>query len=851
MDVASRSPFIAWFSAFVVLCLLCSSAYAIDVSFLEANANPDGTISTVSDISTSYQSTAEAALTLYASGTTKTEILDNALAYLDTTAVDPTTYNLSLLIANKTARGLYPDSELEKIRRYQNQDGGFGSIAGYDSSVLDTSYALQAMAVSGDIASLQTQLAISYLLSNQKADGSWSLGLNTHRLSTEYATAVALHALWQYRNTYSVSNSLNMAQEFLLNRRNADGTWSELNLTALAFIAILPRLSDLEAVQSGIDFVRAELLSDKSWNDDVYTTALMLRVIEIAENPVPNPDLGSVQGKIINAETGEALAGYTVSLTGVTSDTTVTDASGAFRFDAMVSGLYQVELSAAGFGGFTSSVVIDAATKNVNLGTVALNPVVTQSTVTVQGIVTRQATGEPLSGVTVTANGLTATTGSDGTYSITDVPPGVVTLSASRYYYAGSTSVAEVEAGSTIVFSPSLAYSYQAPRITGTITDAATGAAIQGAKITLTGANTLQVLSASNGAYQFTGLAEGKVHVLVEMSGFTVTSTDIDLEAGKSYDFSPALLSVTLNQAVLQGVVINKENNLPIKGAVVSLYGVNSDTVQTDSQGRFRFVGLTYGMTEVAVSGEGYMDMSAGMFDIKEGDNLFVPVYMLPLGYVSPTAKVAGKVYVSGTTTPVVGAIVEASMGDEHITTLAKVNGEYEFEGIKTGAWHIRVSRTNYNPGEADFFMPSPPSNQEIGVIELTEKVRFPDLEIHSMKRVGLSSEPVNFNTTGTLSISVVNSGRYQTSSGFDVIAYYDADLNGRYNSTVDQLLGIQRVGANLLAEEVVTLDIPINAQLPFRDAPVRVRLDTKSEVAEMLEDNNDGSTCELAGCGD
>jgi hypothetical protein len=137
-----------------------------------------------------------------------------------------------------------------------------------------------------------------------------------------------------------------------------------------------------------------------------------------------------------------------------------------------------------------------------------------------------------------------------------------------------------------------------------------------------------------------------------------------------------------------------------------------------------------------------------------------------------------------------------------------------------------------------------------LGAVYLSEKVRFSDLVIQSMDRSGLTSDPTNFNMSGTLTVAVANIGRYSTDSRFILTAYYDSDLSGTYDSSVDQYLGGYLVEKLLIEDEVVSVEFEINAQLPFRDAPIRVSVDTNSEVPEMLEDNNDGSTCELAGCG-
>ena len=51
--------------------------------------------------------------------------------------------------------------------------------------------------------------------------------------------------------------------------------------TALALIAILPRLNNRDEISGTIDALRAAQLANGSWDNHVYTTALALRIKRI------------------------------------------------------------------------------------------------------------------------------------------------------------------------------------------------------------------------------------------------------------------------------------------------------------------------------------------------------------------------------------------------------------------------------------------------------------------------------------------------------------------------------------------------------------------------------------------
>lgn len=828
-----------------IACILASPVLASPgTEWLESRLNADGSFQNTGDVATPFQSTAETLRTFGIVADTITVDTTASLQFINNGVLN-STENLSRKVIANAEAGNDVSGLINQLLQHQNSNGGFGDLAGYDSNPLDTAFALEALAIAGETGNPVTGFAVGYLLNSQNADGGWDLGGNE---TSVYLTALAMQGVWHYRNRFvGVSDAIEAGQDYLMSRQVAGGGWSTAFETALALLAILPNLPDAQPLLEAVEALEQAQSADGSWNSDVFSTALALRALELSRQPTTNPDLGRIVGRIVNAESGEALSGYDVTLAGTTAASSTTDSNGAFQFTFLPAGSYQVDFSAEGFGGFSSPVNLTPGAQ-VDLGTIELIPVVTATTVTVRGIVTRKSDGNPLSGVTIRANGLTAVTAANGSYQIANVPPGIISLTATRSGFVGVSASTEAAAGATVVFSPSLASSAQAPRIQGSITDASTGALLSGARITLTGANDRTIVAFS-GTYSLTGLIEGLTRIEASMDGYSPVSMEVELKAAGSYDFSPALSPVGQVTTFLQGVVRDRPTGSPIAGATVSLSGVNSAMMQTDAQGRFRFEELSAGETLITVTAENYMEQS-GSIVINEGDNLFMPIELLPSDYVPPAAGVAGRVLVEGTADPIAGAIVEASQADEQIVAIANTEGEFVLENVTSGKWSVLVRRTNYHAHETEFFMPSSPLELDLGDLFLAEKVRFPDLVIQSMDRSGLVSNPSDFNTSGTLIVNIVNAGHYPTSAGFEVTAYYDVDLNGVYDAAVDRQLGRRRVEQFLAADETVPVEIGIDAQLPFRDAPIWVNIDTNSEVPEILEDNNDGGTCNLAACG-
>ena len=76
--------------------------------------------------------------------------------------------------------------------------------------------------------------------------------------------------------------------------------------------------------------------SNGSLNDDVYLTALALRVLDAAAKPAPD-DI-ALSGRVVDGDTGAPLSGALIQLSGAASDSYVSDASGEFQLNNLTAG---------------------------------------------------------------------------------------------------------------------------------------------------------------------------------------------------------------------------------------------------------------------------------------------------------------------------------------------------------------------------------------------------------------------------------------------------------------------------------------------------------------------------------
>ena len=148
----------------------------------------------------------------------------------------------------------------------------------------------------------------------------------------------------------------------------------------------------------------------------------------------PAADIGSIAGTVKDAN-GSPLAGAAVSTDPATISTN-TDATGAFILASIPIGAYTVIASDSGYsqGKVTDVGVGAGATVNVSLALVLTPPTTGSISGTVRGRMSSSASS-PIAGASVCVQGVSpaqcVTSGSNGTYTIADVAPGFVFLSAS------------------------------------------------------------------------------------------------------------------------------------------------------------------------------------------------------------------------------------------------------------------------------------------------------------------------------------------------------------------------------------------------------------------------------------
>lgn len=154
--------------------------------------------------------------------------------------------------------------------------------------------------------------ALGFLLSTQNPDGGW--GFYQGDDSNVYMTAIVIDTLSQYESIYNLQSSVNNGVAYLLSKQNPDGGFgsspSTVYETSLAFLALVQSGANISSVAPPvIHYLTATQLSNGSWNDDPYSTALAILALAHVK-----PNLSILPGDITFSNSNPKI-GDTITIT--------------------------------------------------------------------------------------------------------------------------------------------------------------------------------------------------------------------------------------------------------------------------------------------------------------------------------------------------------------------------------------------------------------------------------------------------------------------------------------------------------------------------------------------------------
>jgi len=349
-----------------------------------------------------------------------------------------------------------------------------------------------------------------------------------------------------------------------------------------------------------------------------------------------------------------------------------TNSSGAYTFNGVPAGTYSITVTATGFTAPSAKPV------TVTAGGTATASFTMTATSGISGTVTDSVTHAAIVTATVSYSGTGGTTGSGsttainsstGAYTLSGVPPGTYTVTASAPGYASqSLTSVSVTAGNTATANFALVAT-NTGSISGAVSDSQTPAQpVSGASITYTGTGgttgTGTTTTNSSGGYTFSAVPPGTYSVAATATGFTTPSAQpVTVTTGTS---ATANFTMTATSGI-SGTVTDSVTNAAIVTATVAYSGTGgttgsgSTTAINSTTGAYTLSGVPPGTYTVTASASGYTSQSLTSVSVTAG-NTATANFALVAGTGQPIFSDGFESGTFGSWTSTAGLVVEGTI---------------------------------------------------------------------------------------------------------------------------------------------------------------------------------------------
>ncbi|WP_428718919.1 carboxypeptidase regulatory-like domain-containing protein [Undibacterium curvum] len=494
-------------------------------------------------------------------------------------------------------------AQVGELTKLQNLDGGFGGAEGYSSNPLDTAWAVLALAQSNGASSPTATGARAYLQKQIQSDG--GVDGRTDMQRTLYS-AITLMAL---QSSADLSFSLNIKNltSWLLQRQGVDGGWfGDVYYSAYALLAVAPVTTDATVRNNAQNFFTSKQLPNGSWNEDPFTTSLVLRAISTQLN-TPAKNTSSVKGRVVDQSTGQPIVGASVTLNATVTQNSLTDSLGNFSFVNLPAASYAFAVIKSGYVSLNGSAVL-AEGQAYDLGNIVMSQ--PNDTARLQGVVLNAAGNVPLAGVTVTISGAvtrSVTTDASGRYELIGLPIGSAVISTNFTGFQSASANVNVMAGQTLVFSPLLyANNQNVPgeiHFVGQVVASGQGTPLAGVSIVLSGTAALSGNSNSQGKFDIQ-IPAGTYTATFSLAGYATVNRTFVAVPGSKVDASTVSLVPNLTKSSLAGRVLDT-NGKAVNNATVQIVG-SQLLATTGVDGTYLITNIDAGNFSVRVSAVGY-----------------------------------------------------------------------------------------------------------------------------------------------------------------------------------------------------------------------------------------------------
>ncbi len=396
----------------------------------------------------------------------------------------------------------------------------------------------------------------------------------------------------------------------------------------------------------------------------------------------------TIAGTVID-NNGDPLAGVTISTDGG-SHTATTNGNGTYTITGLLTNTYTIQAEKFGYT-FTPatrlvSVPPDATGKKFTA---------TPSTANLSGKVTSED-GSPISGVEIAlTNGMTTTTGSDGSYTFSKLPKGTYTIQAEKFGYTFTPATREVSVppdanGQDFTAIP-MEYT-----VNGTVLDEA-GKPL--ASVAIETDDGHKATTNANGTYTLTNVLSGTYTLTPTLKGYTFepASRTVTVPPSKTaQDFT-----ATLKPYTVSGTVLDEAGN-PL--ASVSIETDDGHKATTNANGTYTLTNLISGTYTFTPTLEGYTFDPASITISVPPSKTKQDFTAIPMEYT-----VSGTV-LDEADNPLASVSIETDDGHKATTNS---NGTYTLTNVLSGTYTFTPTLDGYTFEPASHTVTVPPDATE------------------------------------------------------------------------------------------------------------------------------------------
>jgi len=381
--------------------------------------------------------------------------------------------------------------------------------------------------------------------------------------------------------------------------------------------------------------------------------------------------VGTVTGKVTNTA-GAPIFGASVSSGG---NGAVTGADGGYTLQ-VPGGTSTVTAALAGYQSASESVTVTTG-QTTQAPTLQIQPTnpgnVTGSVV--------DSNNAALTGVTVSAAGLSTTSAADGSYALNNLPAGQTTIQASLTgFQSGSASVTVVASATTAA--PTITLISSSGAIAGNV-KSSTGAAIAGASVGFGGGT---ATTDANGNYSLTGVPVGTVQLVASANGFQSVTQSVTVAGGKT-----STANFTLTAAAASGTVTGKITNAS-SGAILASATVSwsGGSTTSNASGIYTLTNVPAGTQNITAVKTGYLPrtLAAG---VTGGATSTLNIPIATAGKISVKVVTSSGAVVSGATVTIKGGVIPTTVSGSSSST-----GLFTTNWVPVGTYTVTVAKSGF-----------------------------------------------------------------------------------------------------------------------------------------------------------